>query len=105
MNLKNTIIAAGILALTTPMMASAIIKTNQVSEEKSVVLYTVSELETETGRAQIKRQVKRAARRLCGPVDIRQAGSLKHGSVNKACFNNAVDNAMERVYGSSVTAD
>jgi len=101
-NLKNTLVSLGIFALTTPMMAGAVIKTESVNEDKAVILYSAHEMNSEAGRSQIERQVRDAARKICGPVNI-QAGTIRQRVANKACYDEAVGNALDGVLGS--TAD
>ena len=102
-NFKNTVTAL-VLTLTMPMLANAAIKTSQVSENKISVSYSQYDLKTATGRAAVERQVRQAARRICGPVGYTQAGSVKKVIVNKACFDEAVENAMDSVNGHSISA-
>ncbi|HCL71534.1 MAG: hypothetical protein CMQ07_09940 [Gammaproteobacteria bacterium] len=41
--------------------------------------------------------MRAAAKRVCGPLDTRFAGSLSAASDNRACFRNAVARAMRTV--------
>jgi len=61
------------------------------------IQYAPSELSTDTGRAKLYADIKRAAREVCGPTGLRDAGSLALASRNRRCAEQAVSDAMARV--------
>ena len=105
MNLKSVMAAAVLLSLATPMMATAAIKTSQISDNKIVVRYSASELDSAVGRRYLETEIKRAARKICGSVNFMQVRSLNRIAASKACYAEAVSNAMETIHGNTTTAD
>ena len=55
-----------IMALTIPTLASAHIESNQVNENEVVVTYNAAEATTESVSIELERQVRRAAKKVCG---------------------------------------
>lgn len=61
------------------------------------IQYAPTELSTDSGRAKLYADIKRAAREVCGPTGLRDAGSLALASRNRRCAEQAVSDAMARV--------
>ena len=61
------------------------------------ILYSPAELSTESGRAELYTSIKRAAREVCGPTGLREAGSLAMASRNRRCAEQAGSDAMAQV--------
>ncbi len=61
------------------------------------IQYAPTELSTESGRAKLYADIKRAAREVCGPTGLRDAGSLALASRNRRCAEQAVSDAMAQV--------
>ena len=68
------------------------------TEAPSVTLtYAASELDTAAGRAALERKVERAAEKVCGPLNYRDAGGLSRLSKNEACYENALAEGMNQL--------
>ncbi len=61
------------------------------------IQYAPTELSTDSGRAELYARIKHAARQVCGPTGLRDAGSLALASRNRRCAEQAVSDAMARV--------
>jgi len=61
------------------------------------IQYAPTELSTESGRAKLYADIKRAAREVCGPTGLRDAGSLALASRNRRCAEQALSDAMAQV--------
>ncbi len=103
-NHKSAVAAIALFALTTPMMAGAVIKTSQVSEDQIKVSYSASELTTEEGKDQLARQIRKAARKVCGPLNYTKVGSARQVQENRACYAEAVENASHAINGHNITS-
>ena len=66
-----------IMALTIPTLASADVELNQVNENEVVVTYNAAEATTESVSIELERQVRRAAKKVCGPQYMSSAGGMK----------------------------
>ena len=104
-NPKSVIAAAVVFTLMTPMMASAVVKTNQVSEDRIVLSYSASELDTAVGRRYLEAKIERAAKKICGSGSFAEVRSIRQVNSNKSCYTEAVNNAMESLEGRTTTAD
>ena len=70
----------------------------QYLETQSISIpYTAGDLATIEGRADLYREIKRAAKRVCGPTGAREAGGLKLASRNRQCVENTVATAIGQV--------
>jgi UrcA family protein len=103
-NLKSVTAVAVLLTFATPMIATAAIKTSQISDDRISVRYSASDLNTAAGKNDLETQIKRAARKICGPVTFSKVRSLTQIKANKTCFAETVTRAMERVPASGTTA-
>ena len=52
------------------------------------------DISTPKGMEIVETKIRRAARSVCGPTDSRNAGSLANAIKNKACFEQAVADAL-----------
>ena len=91
------------MALTIPTLASADVESNQVNENEVVVTYNAAEATTESVSIELERQVRRAAKKVCGPQYMRSAGSLRRWSQNRDCYKNAVADALDSIKKTSRT--
>jgi len=67
-----------------------LVQANPESARSVVIRYHAEALQTEEGRARIERQLKLAAKEVCGPQNMRDAGSLRNLMHNQACFEEAL---------------
>ena len=93
-----------IMALTIPTLASAHIESNQVNENEVVVTYNAAEATTESVSIELERQVRRAAKKVCGPHDMSRAGGMRRSLQNRDCYKNAVADALDSIKKTSKTA-
>ena len=61
------------------------------------IQYAPTELSTESGRATLYARIKQAAREVCGPTGLRDAGGLALASRNRKCAEQAVSDALAQV--------
>lgn len=83
-----------IMALTVPAVASADVEMNQVNENEVLITYNTDEASTSQGRAELVHQIRRAARKVCGPLDLNRAGSMRVLAQNQNCYKKAVMDAL-----------
>ena len=88
----KSILFAAILAA--PLIASAGIKSSNSEEVSVKVSYSGYDLRTTAGKQMIESKIKQAAQEICGSTNYTQSRSLKQVSHNKACYNDAVQDAM-----------
>ena len=68
------------------------------------IQYTASELNTEDGLENLYGQIKRAARQVCGPTGLREAGGLSTATRNRECYEEAVSAAVSQVGSEQLAA-
>ncbi len=61
------------------------------------VAYAARDLVSDEGRAALYSKIRHAARSVCGPTNLREAGSLRIMSRNQQCYNSAVEAAVSQV--------
>ncbi len=83
-----------IMALTIPTLASADVESNQVNENEVVVTYNAAEATTESVSIELERQVRRAAKKVCGPQNLSRAGDIRRLLQNRDCYKNSVADAL-----------
>ena len=70
----------------------------KVSETQSIsIAYDSGDLATDEGRANLYGKIKRAAKEVCGPTGLREAGSLNLASRNRMCVDAAMEAAASQV--------
>ena len=104
-NPKGTMAAAVLFTLMIPMMASAVVKTTQVSEDKIVLSYHAVEMDTALGRKYLEIQIRNAARKVCGFESYSKVRSVGRYMKSKTCYRDSVSSAMGRLETRSVTTD
>ena len=104
-NTKSIVFAAAITALATPMMAGAVVKTNQTEDVSIPVVYSGYDLSSIEGRAMVERKIQNAARKICGSIKYSETRSFRQVAANKTCYNEAVENALNVVEKLSAAAD
>ncbi len=70
---------------------------NHQGSQSITIQYTASELANEEGLDNLYGQIKRAARKVCGPTGLREAGGLSTAARNRECFEEAVSAAVSQV--------
>ena len=98
---KSIIFAA---ALAAPLIASAGIKSSSIEEVSIHVSYSGDDLRTTSGKQMIAGKIKQAAKEICGATSYTQLRSLKQVASNKACFDDAVENAMSGLERSTASS-
>lgn len=107
--IKSTLSAAAV-AVSLGLMANA--KAEQLDETfvngASVPTATVSfsraELASDEGRAAVELRVHMAAERVCGSQSYREAGGLSRYSDRKACYDQAISQAMSQMGSDQVAS-
>jgi UrcA family protein len=103
-NYKTVIATTAFIALVSPLMASAAIKSTNVEHSEVTVAYSPVELNSKYGKARVENLIQVAARQVCGDISLRKAGSLRNVVANKSCYNDAVEKAMNTVEGLTLTS-
>lgn len=62
-----------------------------------VVNFADLDLTREEGKAKLYHRLENAARKVCGPVHVRIAGSIARVAQNQECFKEAMTSALEKV--------
>jgi len=103
---SKTLAAFGLVAiLAIPVVSQAAIKTNRIDDNKIVVSYSKTEMQTASGRAAIESQLQQAAVKICGDDTYSEVKSLSHVSDQNSCVNDTVQNAMRQLHGHTATTD
>ena len=68
------------------------------------IQYASAELNSEEGRTNLYGKIRQAAREVCGPTGLREAGSLTIASRNRRCMEDAMSVAMGQVGSSQLAA-
>ena len=75
------------------------------SLETFAVSYADLDLSKSEGIEALHRRISNAARKVCGPSDYRQAGSLRISARNKACYDDAVSEGISQIDSAQMAAD
>lgn len=96
--MKNIISTSLLLFITAiPALASAEITANKTAENAVQITYSVNDLENEAGRRELELRIRKAAERVCGSQRLRGAGSIRQLTVNRECYKNAVQEAIDSI--------
>jgi UrcA family protein len=98
-NYKTVIATTVFVALTSPLMVNAAIKSTGMVRSEISITYQASDLNSVSGKAVIESRIRLAARKVCGKVSLRQSGSLQVYSQARACYSESVDRAMTNLDG------
>ncbi len=98
-NYKTVIATIAFVALTSPLMVNASIKSSHAEPAAITISYFASDLNSASGKAKIETRIRQAARTVCGTVTLRQAGSVRVFSQSQACYKESVDNALTSLEG------
>ncbi|MFV0275575.1 MAG: UrcA family protein [Parahaliea sp.] len=110
-NIKLALVATGIAAalVSLPTVAgphSETVVKSQAARSRAVSFEDL-DLTSARGQESLYFRLSTAARTVCGSADHRIAGSLANAAANRACHEQALNDALNRVYGDRVatTAD
>jgi len=94
-----------VCAFSVPALASAVEKSAGPVQAEIKITYSAEMASTAEGRELLERKIRRAAVEVCGPQDLRRAGSLGLMSANRNCYRQAVEEAMRAIkpYGIATT--
>ncbi len=81
-----------------------IVSTSSAGIRTATVEISDLNIATTAGFETLGYRVRNAAEKVCGPDDLRRAGSLKRARVNRECATAAFDEAMSQVSGSSLAS-
>lgn len=95
----NTLIKpfALIVALSVPALASAEINSNQVAETEVRITFNSSDTSTSYGRIELERQVRNAAKKVCGEQQLLRLGSFHQVTENRECFKRTVESTLRKL--------
>lgn len=100
--LHTTLIASVLgLSLSGAAMAeeSTAVSAERLSSTHAVAVdYTDLNLRHSSGRETLENRLERAAEQVCGSSELRLAGNVRDALRNKACQEQAVERALDRVY-------
>jgi UrcA family protein len=83
---------AGAAAIQEQALSSRLVETQSIS-----IAYAGTDLASDEGRASLLAKIKRAAKEVCGPTGLREAGSLNMASRNRKCYEGAIEAAVSQV--------
>ena len=75
-----------------------------ITEKTISIVYAPAEAFSETGRENLYSKIRHAAKEVCGPTGLREAGSLSIASRNRKCYDESLAQAMGQVYAKQVAA-
>ena len=93
MKMKMIVIGFVTCALTIPMMTNAAIKSDGKSTDSLIVTYHAEDLTSLKGIATVRKQIERAAKKICGETSPAVVGSLYRAVKNQNCVDETVRNA------------
>lgn len=95
----NTLIKpfALIIALSVPALASAEINSNQVAEAEVRITFNSADTNTSYGRIELERQVRHAARKVCGEQQLLRSGSFRQVTKNRECVKKTVEATLRKL--------
>ncbi len=95
----NTLIKpfAFLVALSVPALASAEINSDQVADTEVRITFNSADANTSYGRIELERQVRRAAKKVCGEQRAVRSGSFRQATENRACIKRAVEVTMRKL--------
>ncbi|GJM12244.1 MAG: hypothetical protein DHS20C12_06470 [Pseudohongiella sp.] len=88
---------AFIAALSIPALASAEINSDQVAEEEVRITYNSADISTSYGRVELERQVRRAARKVCGEQQPLRSGSFRQSTISRECVKKTVEETLRKL--------
>lgn len=94
---KSWVAFAAVLLVTAPAVASASLASASREDVRLSVNYADLDLGKAAGVETLYQRLKYAASNACGPVTLREAGSLEQVVNNKACAKQLLDRAVQKV--------
>lgn len=102
---KKSVLSAAAMTLALGISAQAsaeqvdetFVQGNHEGSQSITIQYTATELANDDGLENLYGQIKRAARQVCGPTGLREAGGLNIASRNRECYEEAVSAAVSQV--------
>ena len=68
------------------------------------VQFAANDLDSAAGREALIRRIEKASSLVCGPMDLRRAGGMSRVTRNRACYEEALGQAMSQIDGLQKTA-
>ncbi|MEE4143401.1 MAG: UrcA family protein [Halieaceae bacterium] len=68
------------------------------------IQYAPAQLNSDEGRAELYGKIRHAAREVCGPTGLLEAGGLRIASRNRKCIEQAMSAAMGQVESNQLAA-
>lgn len=68
------------------------------------IAYSQADISTQQGRDNLHRKIRHAAKNVCGPTGLGEAGGLSMMSRNRKCYDEAVNAALSQVGAGQQTA-
>jgi len=93
---RKLLIASAVIVLGIPAIAGATPSISQIEDDAVRVSYADLNLANEAGVVKLYARLQSASRAVCGPRSLREAGSTKQLSRNKACYHNALSKAVAK---------
>ena len=86
-----------VCAFSVPAAASADESKIGTVQEQIKITYSQEMVSTVEGRERLERKIRQAAAEVCGPQDLRRAGSFSRMKANRDCYRQAVADAMSAI--------
>lgn len=105
---KVTLASAAIVALVGASLQAQAGETTEVTAEpvgefrQVVVDYTDLDLTSPAGQKVLHSRISRAAKQVCGPTHVRDAGGLSEAMSNKQCYRDSLSRALSEVNSAAV---
>ena len=86
-----------IVALSVPALASAEINSRQIAETEVRITFDSADTRTNYGRIELERQVRRAAKKVCGEQQPLRSGSFSQSTANRVCVKETVEATLRKL--------
>ena len=93
---RKLLIASAVLVLGVPAIASATPLINDEGEPVVRVSYADLDLSTKAGVVTLYKRLRGASKAVCGPLSMREAGSLRAANYNEQCHRDALSKAVAK---------
>ena len=94
---RTLLAALSLTALSLPFAASAEERDNTSERTVVRVSYADLDLSSDEGMTVLYQRLRGAAKKVCGPLNYRQAGSLTLMRLNRQCYQSALDKAVQKM--------
>lgn len=91
------VLAAGASALSAGTLEESSVRASAINQQSKVVSYGDLDLQSAHDRQELEYRLRAAAKEVCGHESFRRTGSLGQYSKTRACYEEAVADALAQV--------